>query len=134
MEPRQRRLAGLTPAESMRLLSEINLGRVVFTHRALPAIMPANHIVDRDAIVIRSHSSSAIVKAAHGSAVVAYEADDIDRDTWLGWSVVVTGVARRVWDAAAAARYDGLLVSWVDGARHDFIRITPELVSGYRLE
>lgn len=134
MEPRQRRLSQLTPAESMRLLGETSFGRVVFTQRALPAVRPVNHLVDGGGIIIRTGSSAAVVRVAQDSAVVAYEADDIDRDSWLGWSVIVTGIARRVWDAADVARYEQLLVSWIDGARDDFIRITPEFVTGYRLE
>jgi hypothetical protein len=39
-----RRLEALTVRESMRLLSSVTLGRVVFTARALPAVRPAEHL------------------------------------------------------------------------------------------
>lgn len=121
MELRPRRLSALTYEESMRLLGDVHLGRVVFTHRALPAVRPVTHIVDDGTIVIRTQPSTAILRVALDSAVVCYEADEIDQQRWLGWSVAVTGIARRVWNAVQVARYEERLVSWVSGPRDDFI-------------
>jgi Pyridoxamine 5'-phosphate oxidase len=44
--------AGLTAAESWRLLAGVSLGRIVFTRRAMPAIRPVNHLVDDKTIII----------------------------------------------------------------------------------
>ncbi len=41
--------------------------------------------------------------------VVAYEADVIDPETHLAWSVVVTGYARPVTDPEELSRYRALL-------------------------
>ncbi|MFD8141548.1 pyridoxamine 5'-phosphate oxidase family protein [Streptomyces sp. NPDC059708] len=41
-----RRMRELDRAEALRLLATVSLGRVVFTHRALPAVRPVNHLVD----------------------------------------------------------------------------------------
>jgi len=90
--PIPRLLTELTRGQSLRLLASIRFGRIVFTHRALPAIRPVNHVLDGEDIVIRTHPGAAIV-ADTGSAsgvVVAYEADAIDPGTGLGWSVIVT--------------------------------------------
>ncbi len=108
-------------------------GRVVFTHRALPAIRPVNHIVDNGDIIIRSSLGSGITSAAGDGMVVAYEADQFDADSRTGWSVVVTGLARLVDDADDLARYEQLLEPWVDGRMDCVIRIPADLVTGYRL-
>jgi nitroimidazol reductase NimA-like FMN-containing flavoprotein (pyridoxamine 5'-phosphate oxidase superfamily) len=129
-----RALRELNREEALWLLSSVSLGRIVFTDRALPAIRPVNHLVQDGQVVIRSHTGAAIVTAAGQRVVVAYEADAIDPDTHLGWSVVVTGVARLVLDPVAAARYREQLRPWVDGRRMDeVIAISPDIVTGFAL-
>lgn len=130
---RRRTLRELGREESLRLLGGVSLGRVVFTHRALPAIRPVNHLLDDGRVIIRSHTGAAIVTAAEQGVVVAYEADSIDPDEHVGWSVVVTGVARLVRDPAAAARYERRLRPWVEQQMDQVIAITPEIITGFTL-
>jgi hypothetical protein len=129
------RLIELTRAQSMRLLASVPFGRVVFTYHALPAIRPVNHIVDGEAIVIRSHPGSTIVSAAGGAAgvVVAYEADAIDPVTRAGWTVIVTGMAHPIRDPVMAASYVSAPQPWVAGDMSELIRIHADMVTGYRL-
>lgn len=131
----RRRQAPLTAAESLVLLGTVSLGRIGFTSKALPVIRPVNHVIDDGSIVIRTHEGTAIMSAARPAegAVVAYQADALDLDGHLGWSVVVTGVARLVTDPEEAARYRGLVRPWADGQDDYVIRISPELVTGFRL-
>lgn len=121
----------------MRLLGSVGLGRVVFTMDALPAIRPVNHLVDDGAVIIRSHLGAAITGAVSDSwppgAVVAYEADSIDPDTHLGWSVVITGTARRIADPVEVARYERLIRPLVSQVMDVVIRISPEIIRGYRV-
>jgi nitroimidazol reductase NimA-like FMN-containing flavoprotein (pyridoxamine 5'-phosphate oxidase superfamily) len=125
----------LPRAESLRLLGTVSLGRVVFTRNALPAVRPVNHIVDDEAIIIRSHLGSAIL--AHAGtprgAVVAYQADDLDPREHLGWSVVVTGTAHIIREPAAVARYERLLTPWVSREMDHVISIHADLVTGIEL-
>ncbi len=124
----------LTAAESWRLLGSVSLGRIVFTHRAMPAIRPVNHLVDDETVVIRSHLGAAITgRAAGDGTVVCYEADDIDPVRHTGWSVIVTGMARLVRDPAAVSRYQQLLQPWADGQMDYVIAIEPQLITGLRL-
>jgi Pyridoxamine 5'-phosphate oxidase len=84
----------LPRAESLRLLASVPVGRLVFTHQALPAIRPVNHIVDGDKIVIGLTPGSAIAGSTRQSGtVVAYEADSLDLTTRQGWTVIVIGRA-----------------------------------------
>jgi hypothetical protein len=130
-----RQLRELTQVQSLRLLGSVPVGRVVFTQHALPAIRPVNHIVVGDKIIIMTNLGAAIsVQAASdGGTVVAYEADLIDPDTHLGWSVVVIGNAGRVLDEAERAGYRQSLHPWVAGEMDDLIAIRAELVTGYQL-
>jgi uncharacterized protein len=75
------------------LLEAQEVGRLVYTRRALPAIRPVNYLVRGGAVLIWTGSTSSLGQAVRG-AVVAFEADEFDRAARLGWSVVVTGTAR----------------------------------------
>ena len=132
----QRQLTELGRDEALRLLGSVSLGRIVFTHRAMPAVRPVNHVLDSTGIVIRSHSGAAIISEADTvrGAVVAYEADNINPNYLLGWSVVVTGIARLIRDPGELARYQEALIPWVDREMDQVIRIHPEVVTGFRLD
>jgi Pyridoxamine 5'-phosphate oxidase len=129
-----RQLEALTREESLRLLASTSLGRVVFTHFALPAIRPVNHMVEGDTIIIRTHLGAVIASAVDGTGtVVAYEADMIGPDDHLGWSVIVVGRANRVTDPGEIARYQLALRPWVSGDMDEVIVITADMVDGFRL-
>ena len=132
-----REVVELDRKEAMRLLASVDYGRVVFTQRALPAIRPVNHLVDGDRVIVRSRLSST-VSAVVGSGtnagvVVAYQADGLDPDRRLGWSVVVTGLASTVTDPKQRARYEQLLHPWVSLAMDTVIAIDAEIVTGIRI-
>ncbi|WP_327319547.1 pyridoxamine 5'-phosphate oxidase family protein [Streptomyces sp. NBC_01235] len=132
--PRSIELDGV---EALRLLGSVSLGRIVFTQHALPTVRPVNHVLVDGDIVIRTHGDAALTRYTRQTggqgAVVAYEADDIDPDTHLGWSVVVTGYARLVTEARELARYRALLRPWVSERMDHAVRISPDLITGVRL-
>ncbi|MFC4114229.1 pyridoxamine 5'-phosphate oxidase family protein [Nonomuraea zeae] len=129
-----RDLKELSAEDSLRLLASVPLGRVVFTRHALPAVRPVNHIVARGQIVIRSSPGTVLsAELAAFETVVAFEADDLDVEQRLGWSVVVTGVARLVEDPGEVARYKAILRPWVAGEMEQVIRIRPEIITGFEL-
>jgi hypothetical protein len=119
-------MAELSRPESLRLLDQTAIGRIVYTVRALPAIVPVTHLVDNGMIIVRTH-----VGAECAGSVVAYHADELDAED--GWMVTVTGVARRVLDPEEIATYAKLLDPLVVAKDVETIRISPEIVTGYRL-
>ncbi|MGW5333945.1 pyridoxamine 5'-phosphate oxidase family protein [Streptomyces bauhiniae] len=121
--------------EALCLLGGVRLGRIVFTRHALPTVRPVHHVLDGGDIVIRVHEDAVLASAARqDELVVAYEADAIDSDTHLGWSVVVTGYAHLVTDADELARIRRLLAPWAPRQGRDYaVRIRPGLVTGVRL-
>lgn len=128
-------LQTLARDESLRLLGGVAVGRVVFTRHALPAIRPVNHLVEDDKIIIRIQPDSALGETvvADGGTVVAYEADMIDPDDRLGWSVIVIGRATHITDEKVAEHYRQALRPWVSGTFDDIVMIRAEMVDGFRL-
>lgn len=126
-------LTALTQAECEALLATQEVGRLVYTRRALPAITPVNFVLRDGAIWIWTASTSSMWQAVRG-AVVAFEADDLDRVAHSGWSVVVLGVAELVRDARKIERAlaDGP-EPWVMGRKEHLLRIPLTAVSGRRI-
>jgi hypothetical protein len=130
----ERRMEELTRPQSMELLGSVPVGRIVFTHHALPAIRPVNHLVADELIIVRATDAAAISAAAeYRGTLVAYEADALDPVRRVGWSVIVIGTARQVTDPVVAARYRRLLDPWIAGPTDDVISISTDMVHGYRL-
>ncbi|WP_236792946.1 pyridoxamine 5'-phosphate oxidase family protein [Amycolatopsis sp. GM8] len=121
----------LSREESLRRLASVGVGRLVFTHQALPAIRPVHHVVDDGQVIIRGHAGGVVLSAL--DTVVAYEADSVAGDETIGWSVVVTGVARKLAPGEPADRYRQLADPWANDDPGYLIRIRPELVSGFGL-
>ena len=132
-EVRERR--ELSRAECLLLLGEVPLGRVVFTHRALPAVRPANHLVEADQIIIMASLGAAVSSESSldGGTIVAYQADLIDTVERVGWSIVVIGRAGRVTDLAEVDRYRRALRPWVTAESDDIVAIRADMVAGFRL-
>lgn len=128
-----RQTAELSRAESLRLLGSVSFGRIAFTHRSRPTVRPVNHLLDDGKIIIRTHPGSDLGAEVDAGALVAYEADEIDPDLHLGWSVVATGRARAVSDPDQAGRYRERLPTWVRGERDLVLLIEPAFVTGIRL-
>jgi nitroimidazol reductase NimA-like FMN-containing flavoprotein (pyridoxamine 5'-phosphate oxidase superfamily) len=123
----------LSREEAWKLLASVSFGRVVFSHQALPAIRPVNHILDDGHVIIRAHRGAALLGPAQDGAVVAYEADALDPVRRAGWSVIVTGVATLVTDAQQQHRYRTILSPWIGGPMEHVVRIRADLVIGYRI-
>ncbi|MDQ1022533.1 hypothetical protein QF035_000115 [Streptomyces umbrinus] len=54
--------------------------------------------------------------------------------TRTGWSVMVTGRTTRITDPLEVARYQKLLIPRIDMDMDPVVRISAEIVTGYRLE
>jgi len=129
-----RQLEELTRTRALALLSSVPIGRLVFTHQALPAIRPVNHLVEGESIIVRATAGAAVTAAAaRDGVVVAYEADVIDAERREGWSVIIVGTARLMTDDLAAERYRRRLHPWLAGPMDDVITISADVVTGYRM-
>ncbi|MGA6205537.1 pyridoxamine 5'-phosphate oxidase family protein [Nocardia testacea] len=124
---------GIERAEALRLLAAAPFGRIVFTHDALPAVRPVNHVIGADgSIVFCTRLSAGLVPASGRSVIVAYQADDIDPVRRTGWSVLAIGPAHTIAAGELAAEYARRLGTWDDPAGA-VLGMEPTLVSGTRM-
>jgi hypothetical protein len=132
-----REVIELDHREAMRLLASVDYGRVVFNDKALPAIRVVNHVVDDGRVIVRTRLTatvSTVVRlSTDAGVVVADEADDLEAQRQVGWSVVLTGWAATITDPEQIARYERLLHPWVNMTMDTMIAIQPEIVTGIRI-
>jgi uncharacterized protein len=115
----------------LRLLASVSVGRVGFFADGEMVILPVNHVVDGQDLVFRTARGSKL-SAAEGRNLVTFEADEYDKQTRSGWSVVVTGRAEVIYEDAEIQRLSELgLHPWVTAVERPFwIRIRASAVSG----
>ncbi|MCP3804480.1 pyridoxamine 5'-phosphate oxidase family protein [Allokutzneria sp. A3M-2-11 16] len=123
----------LGTGECLRLLGTAELGRIAYTERALPAVVPVSFVLHNGAIVFRAGRSGKLA-AAINNAVVAFETDAVDVAARTGWSVTAVGYARVVRDATERAVLAGLgLRAWPPGEHQNYVVIAPEILEGRRI-
>jgi nitroimidazol reductase NimA-like FMN-containing flavoprotein (pyridoxamine 5'-phosphate oxidase superfamily) len=126
-------LEHLTPDECWQLLSATPVGRIGVLHDSAPEIYPVNHLVDRGTIVFRTDPGTKL-RGLLRSPAVCYEADGIDAQAAMGWSVLVKGRAEQLSDPDDLDRVARLpLRLWSLGDKAHWIRIVPEDVTGRRI-
>jgi nitroimidazol reductase NimA-like FMN-containing flavoprotein (pyridoxamine 5'-phosphate oxidase superfamily) len=127
------RLEILGPAECVRLLASVPIGRLVYTYAGLPAIRLVNFVVDGDTIVFNSGQGDKF-RAAERGDVVAFEADDVDPERHNGWTVTAIGHLSVVTaDEGAELRRRLPLHSWVSMDDPRLVRLAIETLHGRRL-
>ena len=127
------RVQELSREECLALLPTVPVGRLVFTERALPAVVPVNFVVAEGRVVIRTGATSSLAAAVRG-AVVAFQVDEFDARARNGWSVTVTGRAAELTDPGELARAAALpLMPWVGGTLDHVVVVPIELVDGRRV-
>jgi hypothetical protein len=132
-DPGERLLRPLDRATCVALLESVPVGRLVFTVRALPEVIPVNFRLFEGSVVVRVADTSRAVTGALDT-VVAFQADRIDAETRTGWSVTVVGHTSEVLDPATRRRVLALpLVAWAGGDRDRLLRIPLDRVTGRRL-
>jgi hypothetical protein len=114
--------------QCLALLRTATLGRVIFTHRAMPAVRPVRFAVVGDAVVFAVPSGSALYAGAH-DAVVAFEADEFEAGLGGGWYVSLLGRATET----AAVDVAEIACSCPSRAGLRFLRIPAETITGHRI-
>ncbi len=105
------------------------VGRVVFRSKRGPVAHPVNYAMSDDDIVVSTTVGQA--EALEEQERVSFEIDRVDESMSEGWSVLVTGAARRIDDPEEVVALVGLgLEPWAGGERHALVRIHPSEVTG----
>jgi nitroimidazol reductase NimA-like FMN-containing flavoprotein (pyridoxamine 5'-phosphate oxidase superfamily) len=127
------RLEIVSPAESLRLLRSAPVGRLVYTYGGLPAVRLVNFVLDDDTIVFSTGQGEKF-RAAERGDVVAFEADDVDLERHLGWTVTAIGHLSVISDEEAAEFRRTLpLHSWLPMDDPQLVRLGIESIHGRRL-
>jgi nitroimidazol reductase NimA-like FMN-containing flavoprotein (pyridoxamine 5'-phosphate oxidase superfamily) len=115
------------------------VGRIGYTSRFGPVVLPVNYEVHEGTIVFRTGLHSSMVEdlrtgIADAEYKVAFEIDQIRPATQEGWSVLVQGSAHFVDSEAELASLAHLGVQpWAGGPKEQFIRIVPTRITGRRI-
>ena len=122
-------LQPLEPKQCEAHLSAGGVGRIVFSTDRGPVALPVNYEYSNGNVVISTDIAKA--DALESQPTVSFEIDRIDDVLSEGWSVLVTGTARRVDDPDELLSLASLdLESWAGGARHALVAISPKEITG----
>jgi nitroimidazol reductase NimA-like FMN-containing flavoprotein (pyridoxamine 5'-phosphate oxidase superfamily) len=132
-------LEELSEAESLRLIGQAQIGRIGFTGRFGPVVLPVNFKLVDGAVIFRTEEYGHIAEDLRTGITgadykVAFEVDQTDAAMRTGWSVLIQGAVHHVDDEEerASLRTVGL-EPWAGGERALFLRIVPSLVTGRRI-
>jgi hypothetical protein len=119
--------------ECLTLLGSVSFGRVGLSMAALPVVLPVNfRLVDEQ--IVFSTAPGSKLRAATDHAVIAFEADHVDPLEHTGWSVVATGLARVVTDAAEGEWFlRSGVPRWLSGDEAQLVVVGTGVISGRRL-
>ncbi|MEX0848176.1 MAG: pyridoxamine 5'-phosphate oxidase family protein [Ilumatobacteraceae bacterium] len=114
------------------LLDEHEVGRLAVSLGGHPDIFPINYVVDGHTIVFRTAAGTKLAGAVLGLGV-AFEIDGYDAVDGEAWSIVVKGEATQIEHPDDRFRAETLpLFPWNATPKFDFVRITPDEVTGRR--
>jgi nitroimidazol reductase NimA-like FMN-containing flavoprotein (pyridoxamine 5'-phosphate oxidase superfamily) len=134
MATSERILQVIDPAECLDLLTAGGVGRVGFAAADGIMMLPVNFAITGKSIIFRTAPDTLL--AVYANAQVSFEVDHMDDVLREGWSVLVHGHAHKIADEREVRRLEDAtrLVPWAGGARDVFVRITPTLISGRRVQ
>lgn len=124
--------------ECLKLISGGGVGRIAYTSRFGPAVLPVNYAWRDGAVVFRTAANSPLDEdlrtgITNADYKVAFEIDSIDPAARQGWSVLIQGPAHRVTGAAEDAVRQAGVEPWAPGDRELFVRIVPTRITGRRV-
>jgi hypothetical protein len=137
----ERVMERLDDEAAMDLLAGAPYGRIVFVYEGGPQpfgaiqIRPLSHLVDGGDVIVRTRLNAVLSDAVEqGDGLqVTFEADMLDVEQRLGWSVILSGIAAPVVDPARQSRYKDLLRTMLAETEDTVIAIRPKSVTGIRI-
>jgi uncharacterized protein len=128
--------AGLEPIneqECLYLLGLRRLGRVALNVDGRPQVFPVNYALSGRVVAFRTAPGTKLANAPMSH--VAFEIDDYDSTTGVGWSIMVKGVAYEITEAldhdSVEARRQ-LVRPMAPGQRDRWVAIRPDEITGRR--
>lgn len=131
-------LEELSKEQCLKLIAGGGIGRIAYTGRFGPVVLPVNYALRDGAVVIRTAEHGPLDEDLRTGITdaeykVAFEIDDIDTAAKLGWSVLIQGPAHHLAGAEEDAVRGAGMDSWAPGDRELFLRIAPSRITGRRI-
>jgi hypothetical protein len=124
--------AELDRAECLRLLESVDIGRVIYTERAMPAAAPVRYILNGAEIFFRT-DNMVMAEAAGKGAVFAIQVDQIDPQTHWGWHALGLGRACQVIQPGKLAELNARMPApWSPKGAHYTLGIPLSRLTGHR--
>ena len=126
----------LDEAECLRLIAAGGVGRIGYTGRFGPTILPVNYTLHDGTIVFRTGQHSPLGEdlrtgIEHAESKVAFEIDETSPATHEGWSILIQGSAHLVdSDAERASVVQSGVEPWAGGEKELFVRVLPTRITG----
>lgn len=129
-----RLFAHLDAGECWRLVGDHGIGRVVFAGDTWTQIVPTTYDAVNGTAYFRAPTFGELARRVDGHTA-SLQVDDLDRDTLTGWSVLMTGTAHRVEDAATVASLWSLgrPHAWFPGKQTQWIALPVDTMRGQRV-
>ena len=133
-----RAIEELDEDQCLALIAPGGIGRIAYTSRFGPVVLPVNYVLHNGAIVFRTAEHSPLDQdlrtgIADADYIVAFEIDSIDLAGQQGWSVLIQGPAHHVTDADRDTVSGAGVQPWVPGDKQLFVRIVPSRLTGRRI-
>jgi nitroimidazol reductase NimA-like FMN-containing flavoprotein (pyridoxamine 5'-phosphate oxidase superfamily) len=129
----------LDEAECLRLISAGGVGRIGYTGRFGPTVMPVNYALYGGTIVFRTGQHGPMGEdlrtgIEHAESKVAFEIDELSPAAREGWSILIQGAAHPVdSEAERASVVESGVEPWPGGEKELFVRIIPTRITGRRI-
>ena len=119
----------LSQAECWQLVRSQGVGRFASNQpRRGPHVVPVNYVVHDDLLIVfRTGAGMKLQSLRHG--LVTIQVDEIDRVHHTGWSVIVEGSARWLYEEQEPTAIE----QWAPGDRPYVVRVQPTRVTGRRI-
>jgi hypothetical protein len=121
----------LTAPECWALLGQNGVGRVGYSERALPVIIPVGYTIVGQRVMLRCRGAG--LAGRLDGQVVAFEVDHVEPGEQAGWSVLVTGTCKVLTAAGEVVRARSVPPSWAGPDHQTLVAITPGKVEGRRI-
>jgi uncharacterized protein len=123
------RIGDLDPTECLFLLRWATVGRVAVAGGEGPTVVPVSFVLDRDTVVFQVQPGALARLLEHQP--VSFEADGVDPNHHLGWTVLVQGLALEIDDDPDL---EPAAEPWSPMDGHVTLRLTPGTITGHRYE
>ena len=129
-----RTFENLEAVECWRLVGEHGIGRVVFEGDMRTEVVPTRYDARSRTAYFRAPTYGELARRVH-RRTASLQVDDIDEQSFTGWSIVMAGTAPRVDDAATIGSLGsvGRPRPWVPGPETQWIALPVDTVRGQRV-